>query len=184
VAEEAISCLLPCAARDEIDPEFVVGARCDTIGAENWTMADTLARCIAYATDGGADLVWINAVQTRAQLKEVCARTPKPVLCNWWSDVEPQPTLAEYAALGCRVALYPTIAAAAGLQAAWEVLNDLRARGSVAIDDWRRRAQAGPYGAADYRLMTGHAKVREIEERFLPQSAQRDYASAKKPSKG
>jgi 2-methylisocitrate lyase-like PEP mutase family enzyme len=173
-----------CAARDEIDPEFVVAARVDTIGAEEWSMADTIERCVAYATDGGADLVWINAVQTRKQLAEVCAATPKPVLCNWWSEVEPWPTLEEYAALGVRVALFPTFTAQAGLQAAWELLHDFKGRGQAAMDDWRRRAQSGPYGAADYRLLTGNGKVRELEQGFLPQAAQRDYASAKKAPRG
>jgi 2-methylisocitrate lyase-like PEP mutase family enzyme len=173
-----------CAARDELDPEFVICARVDTIGAEGWSMADTIARAVAYATEGGADLVWLNAVQTRKQLAEVCAKTPKPVLCNWWSDIEPPPTFEEYAALGVRVALYPTFTAQAGLQAAWDLLHDFKARGQAAMDDWRARTKVSPYGAADYRLLTGNAKVRELEQNFLPQSAQRDYASAKKAPRG
>lgn len=172
-----------CAARDEVDPEFVVCARCDTIGAEDWSMEDAVARCIAYATEGGADLVWINAVQTRAQLREVCAKTPAPVLCNWWSDVEPPPTLEEYAALGTRVALYPTFTAQAGLQAAWELLHDLKARGTEALTDWRKRAEASPFGMADYKRLNGNARVAELEKDFLPREAQRDYASNRKPAK-
>jgi len=172
-----------CAARDEVDPEFVVCARVDTIGAENWSMGDTVARAVAYANEGGADLVWLNAVQKREQLKEVCAKTPKPVLCNWWSDVEPPPSLDEFAALGTRVALYPTFTAQAGLQAAWELLHDFKARGQAAMDDWKKRAAANPYGLADYRAITGNATVRELEQNYLPQSAQRDYASAKKAPK-
>ena len=182
--EEAVGKIrAACAARDEIDPEFVVCARVDTIGAEGWSMSDTIERCIAYATEGGADLVWLNAVQTRKQLAEVCAATPKPVLCNWWSDIEPAPSLEEYAALGVRVALYPTFTAQAGLQAAWELLHEFKARGTAAIEDWRKRAAASPYGAADYRAITGNAKIRELEQAFLPQSAQRDYLSAKKAPK-
>jgi 2-methylisocitrate lyase-like PEP mutase family enzyme len=122
-------------------------------------------------------------VQTRQQLKEVCAKTPKPVLCNWWSDIEPPPSLEEFAALGVRVALYPTFTAQAGLQAAWELLHDFKARGQAAMDDWKKRAAASPYGTADYRLLTGNATVRELEQQYLPQSAQRDYASAKKAPK-
>lgn len=168
------------AARDAIDPAFVICARVDTIGAEGASFAETIARCKAYATEGGADLVWINAVQTRAQLKAVCAATPAPVLCNWWSNVEPKPTLEEYQQLGARVALYPTFVAQAGLQAAWHVLNDFKQRGDAALADWSKWVGQSPYGPADYKLLTGHARVREIEEKFLPASQQRDYGGAKK----
>jgi 2-methylisocitrate lyase-like PEP mutase family enzyme len=168
------------AARDEIDPTFVVCARVDTIGAEGASFADTIDRCIAYATKGKADLIWINAVQTRAQLKEVCARTPAPVLCNWWSTIEAKPTLEEFAQLGVRVALYPTIAAQAGLQAAWHVLNDFKQRGDAALAEWAQWVKASPYGPADYKRLTGHVTIRELEERFLPEIAQRDYESDKK----
>lgn len=168
------------AARDAIDPSFVICARVDTIGAEGTTFSETIDRCIAYATDARADLVWINAVQTRAQLKEVCARTPAPVLCNWWSDTEPKPTLEEFAELGTRVALYPTIASQVGIQAAWHVLNDFKQRGDRALADWSKWTKESPYGVADYRRMTGNAKIRELEAKYLPVSKQRDYDSNKK----
>jgi 2-methylisocitrate lyase-like PEP mutase family enzyme len=168
------------AARDAIDPAFVVCARVDTIGAEGASFAETVERCIAYATQGGADLIWLNAVQTRAQLKEVCARTPAPVLCNWWSNVEAKPTLEEFQQLGTRIALYPTIASQIGLQAAWHVLNDFRQRGDAALSDWSAWVKASPYGAVDYRRLTRHSKVRQLEEKFLPRTAQRDYDSDKK----
>jgi hypothetical protein len=51
------------------------------------------------------------------------------------------------------------------------------------MDDWKKRAAANPYGLADYRAITGNATVRELEQNYLPQSAQRDYASAKKAPK-
>jgi 2,3-dimethylmalate lyase len=167
------------AARDAIDPSFVICARVDSIGAEGMTFSDTIARCKTYASEGRADLVWINAVETRAQLKEVCAQTPAPVLCNWWSDIEARPTLEEFRQLGARVALYPTFVAQTGLQAAWHVLNDFRRRGDAALADWGKWVKASPYGPADYKNLTGHAQVRELEEKFLPPSKQRDYGGKK-----
>lgn len=163
------------AARDALDPAFVVVARVDSIGAEGMSFADTIARCKAYATEGKADLIWLNAVETRAQLKEVCAQTPAPVLCNWWSDQEPKPTLDEFRALGVRVALYPTFVSQTGLQAAWHVLNDFKQRGDVALSDWAKWTKQSPYGVADYKGLTGHAKIRALEEQFLPTAQQRDY---------
>src|SRR5579862_1471807 len=60
------------AARDEIDPAFVICARVDELGAEGGTFESTLERCVAYVRDGGADLVWLNSVQTREELRIVC----------------------------------------------------------------------------------------------------------------
>ncbi len=160
-------------ARDAIDPSFVICARCDLIGVEP-DLDDTIARCVAYAK-AGADLVWLNAVETRAQLARVCAASPAPVLCNWFSNVEPPPSFAEFAELGARVALYPVMAAQAGLQGAWELMNDFKLRGPAALADWRQRSAKSPFGLADYKALTGHEGVRAIEERFLPASGQRKY---------
>lgn len=161
------------AARDALDPSFAVVARCDLIGVEP-DLTQTIARCVAYA-EAGADVVWLNATETREQLARVCAATPKPVLCNWWSTVEPPPTLAEFKDFGVRIALYPVMAAQAGLQGAWELLNAFKAEGPAALAAWQQRAASGRYGAADYKRLTGHGIVRELEEKYLPTSAQRDY---------
>jgi 2-methylisocitrate lyase-like PEP mutase family enzyme len=161
------------AARDAIDASFVICARCDSIGVEP-DLDDTIARCVAYA-EAGADLVWLNAVETRAQLGRVCATTKAPVLCNWFSKVEPPPSFEELAKLGVRVALYPVLAAQAGLQGAWELLHDFKARGPAALADWQQGAAQSRFGQADYKSLTGHQDVRVIEERFLPARERRDY---------
>ena len=114
-------------ARDELDPEFVVCARCDSIGAEGERFEDAVERATAYVQDGGADFVWMNSVQTREQLKTACERIRAPVMVIWGSRPGPEP--AELEQLGARIALYPTFAATVGAQAAWFVLNDFKARG-------------------------------------------------------
>jgi 2-methylisocitrate lyase-like PEP mutase family enzyme len=161
------------AARDAIDPSFVICARCDSIGVE-LDVEQTVARCVAYAK-AGADLIWLNAVERREQLTRVCSATAAPVLCNWFSSVEPPPSFEELQKLGVRVALYPVMAAQAGLQGAWELMNDFRVRGPAALADWRQRAGKSPFGLADYKALTGHAVVREIEQQFLPAGDRRDY---------
>ena len=69
------------------------------------------------------------------------------------------------------------LAASAGLQASWHVLNDFKTRGVQALTDWRAQVEASPYGAMNFAQITGAAKVRELEERFMPADAQRDYAN-------
>jgi 2-methylisocitrate lyase-like PEP mutase family enzyme len=113
------------AARDELDPEFVICARCDVLGAESGNFDNALTRCTAYVEKGGADLVWLNSVETREQLKQACKEIPAPVLAIWGGKDTP-PTEAEYEKLGLRIVLYPVFCATAGLQAAWELLNEVR----------------------------------------------------------
>ena len=164
------------AARDELDPSFVICARCDDLGAEGGTWAGTLARCIAYARDGGADLVWLNSAQNREQLRIVAREVPGPVLTIWGGAVEAAPTLAEYSELGVRIALYPTLPASSGLQGAWELLNDFHERGTAALADYAARANASKWGRADFKKLNGTARIAEIEQ-HLPASQQRDYES-------
>lgn len=162
------------AARDVLDPDFVICARCDGIGAEGGSFDDTLQRCVAYVEAGGADLVWLNSVQTRQQLKRACAEIPGPVLAIWGGEDAP-PSWKEYDRLGLRIVLYPTIAATSGLQASWELMSDMRRRGAAALMDWNRRVATSKFGRPDVKKLLGYDKIMEIERRYLPTSAQRDY---------
>ncbi len=164
------------AARDAIDPDFVICARCDGIGAEASSFDDTLKRCTAYVKEGGADLVWLNSVQSREQVRQACKAIPGPVLAIWGGEEAP-PGWDEYERLGLRVVLYPTIAATSGLQASWELLSDLHARGAPALLDWNRRVKASPFGQPNVKKLLGYDKILEVERRYLPKSAQRDYAT-------
>ncbi len=164
------------AARNELDPAFVICARVDVLGAEGGSFAEALKRCVAYIRDGGADLVWLNSVETREDVRRACAETPGPILAIWGGK-DAAPTSEEYGALGLKIALYPVIAATAGLQASWQVLNDFKERGSAALRDWDAAARASKWGRADFGTLVGQPKIREIEERFLSEAAKRDYDS-------
>ena len=162
------------AARDEMDPDFVICARCDILGAEGSTFEDAIMRCRAYVEDGGVDLVWLNSVESREQIAEAAAKIPAPLLIIWGGG-DPMPSWEDYQALGARIVLYPTLASSVGLQAAWHALHDLKARGTEALADIAARAQASPYGRAELRRIIGFERIQEIEEAFLPQSQQRNY---------
>jgi 2-methylisocitrate lyase-like PEP mutase family enzyme len=162
------------AARDELDPSFVICARCDALGAEGADFDEVLERCVAYARDGGVDLVWLNSAQTREQLERACAAVPAPVLTAWGGP-DPAPTFAEYERLGVRIALYPTIASMVGLEAAWQFLNDFRTRGTDALDAFAASVKTNPWGPANRRKLVGDERVRELEELFLPAGSRREY---------
>lgn len=141
-------------ARDEVDRSFVIAARTDHLDADGATFEETLERCRAFAA-AGADAVWISSPRTREQVRIVCREVAAPVVVLWGGrTTESQPTLEEYTELGARIGMFGTVASMAGLQGAWEFLNDFRARGTAALADFTARAEAGPWGRADIRSFT------------------------------
>jgi 2-methylisocitrate lyase-like PEP mutase family enzyme len=164
------------AARNEIDPDFVICARCDALGAEGESFKDALKRCIAYAEKGGVDFVWLNSVQTREHLRIACREIPVPVL-TVWGGAESTPTLEEYEEMGLRIILYPTMTANAGLEAAWQLLNELRDKGNGALAEWSDAVGRNRWGRTNRRKLLPYGKIREIEDRYLPKEKQRDYDS-------
>lgn len=163
------------AARDEYGPDFVICARCDAIGAEGETFEDAVKRSIAYVEKGGVDFVWLNSVQKREEIAEACRRIPAPVLIIWGGP-DPAPTWQEYEDLGARIVLYPTICANVGLNATWQALHELQERGSPALADISARARGSKYGRTEVRRLFHHEIAQKLEERFLPNAQQRNYA--------
>jgi 2-methylisocitrate lyase-like PEP mutase family enzyme len=162
------------AARDELDPLFSICARCDVLGAEGGTPDDAVRRSIAYAQDGRADLVWLNAVPSLDFVARACRAIPAPVLVAWGGP-EPEPSAAEYEAAGAKIALYPTVFSTIGISAAWRVMHDFFERGPAAHREFIAQMRHSKWGPDDRRALLGHDRVREIEERFLPERDQRDY---------
>ena len=149
-------------------------ARTDAFGSEGTTFDDALTRCVAYATEGGADLLWLNSVESREQLRAACAAVPVPVL-TIWGGATPRPTLEEFAELGASAVLFPTIASTAAAQATWELLHEFRASGDVALEAWSAHAAASPWGRVATADLVGTPEVRALEERYLSGAHQRDY---------
>jgi hypothetical protein len=94
-----------------------------------------------------------------------------------WAGAESTPTLEEYEELGLRIVLYPTMTSSAGLEAAWQLLNELRDKGNSALAQWSAGIDRSPWGRVNRRALLGNSKIRELEERYLPKAAQRDYVT-------
>ena len=161
------------AARDALDPDFVVCARCDLIGAEGGTLEGAIERANVYVREAGVDLIWMNSMHGRDEIRTVCERVAAPVMVSYYGQ-PPVPTLEEWRALGVACVIYPAIAASVAAQAAWDFLHEFQARGSAAMDEWRT-ARGARWGAPDMDALVGLGHVRELEERDLLAELQRDY---------
>ena len=164
------------AAKKELDADFVVCARCDSVGSDGGNFEDAVRRGIAYATDAGVDAVWMNTMTEREQIAEACRRIPVPVIAPYYGP-KPSPTFDEFHQLGVSAVLYPSLTTANGLQATWEVLQEVKERGPVVLDEWNKKAQASQYGMVPRTQdpILPAKKIIQLEEDFIPKELQRDY---------
>ena len=164
------------AAKKELDPDFVVCARCDSIGAEGSGFENAIERSIAYVKEGGVDAIWVNTLRKREEIEEACRRIPAPVIAPYYGP-RPSPTFDEFQKLGAAAVLYPSLTTAAGVQATWEVLNEFKERGPIVLEEWNNKGLASKYGAVPRYQdpLLPSKKITELEERFIPKELQRDY---------
>ena len=59
------------AAKKELDPDFVVCARCDSIGAEGGGFENAIERSIAYVKEAGVDAIWVNTLPSAKRSKKL-----------------------------------------------------------------------------------------------------------------
>ena len=89
------------AAKKELDPDFVICARCDSIGSEGGNFQDAVERSIAYVEEAGVDAIWVNTLTQREEIEEACRRIPAPVIAPYYGP-RPSPTFEEFAKAWCR----------------------------------------------------------------------------------
>ena len=164
------------AAKNEIDPDFIVCARCDLIGAEGGSFETAVERAVTYVKEAGVDAIWMNTLRTREEIKEACRRIPAPVIAPYYGP-PPSPTFEEFQNLGASAVLYPSLTTANGLQATWDLMHEFKERGPVTLEEWNKRAQASPWGAVPRTRapLLDTDKIRKLEKTFIPESLQRDY---------
>jgi 2-methylisocitrate lyase-like PEP mutase family enzyme len=164
------------AAKKEFDPDFVICARCDSIGSEGGSFNDAIERSIRYVNEAGVDAIWVNTLQSRDEISEACRRIPVPVIAPYYGP-RPSPTFEEFEKLGTAAVLYPSLTTANGLQATWEVLHEFKERGPVVLDEWNKRAQASRWGIVPRTQdpILPAEKILKLEDDFIPKELQRDY---------
>jgi 2-methylisocitrate lyase-like PEP mutase family enzyme len=164
------------AARNEIDPDFVVCARCDLIGAEGGSFEAAVNRCIAYVEEAHVDLIWLNNVHSIEEMAIAAERIPGAVMPTYGGP-QPGPTLQQLEDMGIAAAIFPALTSSLGLQQTWDLLNDLHERGQAALDERRAVTTDGKWGRVrfDTFVSPSHARVKEIEAGYLSAEQQRDY---------
>jgi 2-methylisocitrate lyase-like PEP mutase family enzyme len=164
------------AAKKELDADFVVCARCDSIGSEGGNFDDAVERSIAYVEEAGVDAIWVNTLTKREEIEEACRRIPAPVIAPYYGP-RPSPTFEEFEKLGVAAVLYPSLTTANGLQATWELLHEFKERGPVVLEEWNKKAQASLCGMVPRTQdpILPAKKIHQLEDEFIPKELRRDY---------
>ena len=164
------------AAKQELDPDFVVCARCDLIGAENGSVEESIERCIAYVEEAHVDLIWLNNVQTIEDMQEAAKRIPGPVIPHF-SGPPPAPSWQQLEDWGVACAIYPGLTTGIGLTAVWNLLNEFREKGPSAQGDAAKLYADSPWGRVRFDSFAALSKeqIDQIEADYLPADQQRDY---------
>lgn len=115
-----------CAARQ--NPETVIIARTDAKGPEGYESA--IERGQAYG-EAGADVVFIEALNTEEEMRDACSRINKPMMVNMAdggsTPIFPSKTLQN---LGFSIAIFPAMTSLAAAAAAEAALINLKANGT------------------------------------------------------
>jgi 2-methylisocitrate lyase-like PEP mutase family enzyme len=151
-------------AKNELDPDFVIIARCDARGAAGGSLEETITRLRAYQ-QAGVDVLYAEALTNRDEVRAVRAAIEGPLM-GTLGFLDPPPSLAELQELGYAAAFYPGLIAQAGVRASWEYAHDFKARGVAAELDWRQREWR--YPMPHLFDLVGFPQVAEWEQQYLP----------------
>jgi 2-methylisocitrate lyase-like PEP mutase family enzyme len=164
-------------AKNEIDPDFVIIARCDARGASGGSLEDVIKRVKAYEY-AGVDAFLPEALASREEVKAVCDAVKKPVIAGL-GLLKPVPSFDELQALGCASAIYAAQTTVFGLQASWEFACDFKLRGGRAVADWMKKLSDSPM--PHIFDLVNFAQVAEWEEKYLPADSMKKYQDSMGP---
>jgi carboxyphosphoenolpyruvate mutase len=143
------------------DPDFVIIARTDAVSVTGFD--DAIERSRAYL-DAGADVVFLDGVETLEQVRSIPSLLDGPVMANMVEGgVTPFLTAGELEALGYALAIYPCSAYFAAVGAMRDVLASLRTEGT-SEPRWPSMATF-----REWQELTGVDEAMEFVSRFEPE---------------
>lgn len=118
------------AAAARRDPDFLLIARTDARGVTGYD--DAVARAHAYRK-AGADAIFPEALKDRDEFARFAKDVPAPLLANMTEFGQtPYIPVAEFAAMGYKIVIFPVTLLRATMKAAETVLRELKATGTQA----------------------------------------------------
>ncbi len=139
------------AARDEIDPDFVVMAQCYARDAAGGGPDELIERLRLYREAAGVDWVQFESPHSVDEIRQVRAAVPG-YLSAMKGKLDRALSLPEHAELGLNAAWYTFLPDQAIKIASWEFMRDFSARG---LDAWFDFEKAHPERPFAWRPVAG-----------------------------
>lgn len=128
LAEMVVKLRAACDARTEED--FVIIARTDALAVTG--LDDTLRRCVAYA-EAGADVLFVEALRTEAEIDRIRHEVDVPLLYNFVEHGKsPLIPVAQLEALGFKIVIFPGSLMLSVYTLAQRILREIRQHGTTA----------------------------------------------------
>ena len=153
-----------CDARDDLDPDCIIQARTDARGAVGGGMDEVLRRCEAYL-QAGVDLIYVEALQSREEIRRVREAFPDALLKVTPYAIKPAVSTQEMKELGvCTVGVHIT---KIGAVLMYDFLKEYATRGSDVYNAFAEKYQNHPLGGFGMFDLTGFPKDAALEAKYL-----------------
>lgn len=140
------------------NPETLIIARTDARQTDGFEGA--LQRGIAYG-EAGADIVFLEALESEAEMREACRRINKPLMANMADGGKtPIRSKAELAEIGYKLAIFPSATGLAAAAAAENALQVLKTEGTS------NSPNLPLFSFAEFNHLIGFDEVWDFERRW------------------
>jgi len=150
--------------RRELDPDFLLIARCDARGVAGGSVDELIRRANAYL-DAGADMIFPEALTSEAEL-ERCTREIRGPLHFNRTGVSPRLPLSRLNELGIAIVSNATGSLRSSTVAMVDYFTEFARDDVEAVKRFEARTRDHPAG--NMHAFIGFSEIRKLEEEFLP----------------
>jgi len=150
--------------RRELDPDFVLIARCDARGVAGGSVDELIRRANAYL-EAGADMIFPEALTSEAEL-ERCAKEIKGPLHFNRTGVSPRLHVSRLNELGIAMVSNATGSLRSATVAMVDYFEEFSKDDVEAVKRFEARTKDHPAG--NMHAFIGFSDIKKLEEEFLP----------------
>jgi 2-methylisocitrate lyase-like PEP mutase family enzyme len=160
-------------AKNELDKDFIIMARTDARTAAGGSLKEAIRRAKAYREKAGVDIIYMEALQSREEMKEARVALDCPMVCST-TAIKPSPTIAELQEMGMNMA-FGIMIANVGNAAMWDMLIATKEHGPDVCDEWIEKHLDHPMVFPNFFDLVGFPEVQALEKKYLPAEAMAKY---------
>ena len=138
--------------------ETLIIARTDARQTDG--LEGAIKRGLAYG-EAGADIVFLEALESEAEMREACARIARPMMANMADGGKtPIRSKAQLAEIGYQLAIFPSMTGLAAAAAVENALRHLKSEGTSNAPEVKL------FGFEEFNSLIGFEEVWEFEKRW------------------